>query len=1325
MASPLKLAAVVTLDTSRVAPGVQTTKQGISSIGASAEASAAQVQKLVDAQLRIAQPAANMNTRAADISAYGIQLDQLQAKFDPLFAANKKLQAAIQEINQAQSVGAITASKAIDLRLQETKAYNSLASSIASAAAARKAFAQAVVDRVTIAPDRGADIAAYGQQLDQLRAKYNPLYAVITNYKSAVADIREAHRVGAISADEMTEALTRQRRAALGAIDATKGRVADTGPGAQFRRQNLTYQLFDVGQTAFMGMNPTMILAQQGPQILQLYAGQGGINTALKDFGSLASGVARFITPVTVGVAGIATALGLGIKAWSDYLASTKEVESAASGLGRAVAGTQASMEAAARAGAANANISVVSARSMEAAFLSTGKIGSENFEKLISISKDFGVTFGTDTKAAGDMLAKMFADPEQAAQALYQQYGLIDAATARQATNLARSNRQSEAQAVLLDALPGKLASATEATTKFGRAWETVATGASNAWDWIGRTTNSALSEPDLQTQRAMAEVRLQTAQSNPLQRWLGSWWGGSDAAQAQADALDAEIKKRDEDAARQKAEAERIRLTQPATTLSQGSAANADALAIQAYKNDIAALNTGLNAYEESDITSRRMATEAIAAKTRALDALINKQARATELDRLDIKIQNERNPAIRAELEARRTRIQLSGQEILTSDLEAQAARDRNKVILETISSSQAQVGDMNYEVGIRQKLNAQVAAGTITSSDAQRMLQEELQLRPLVAAAASLEGDEREKLLKTIEALRTGYAALASAQKEAAANDYIRSQRDQLETTQAQLAAVGESVATQNRVLAQLQAEQKIREMGLDTTSQQAKNIRANSVAQADLNTQLERSKDAWNSYKQAGESAIDTLFSGDKDVGKKLANTFLDLGKQLIVTNPLKNMLLGTNYGTIEDLLSGKKSGGGILGALGQNVASMNVTAASVVVNGGIGGGLDLFGKSSETTGSVTRLLTPANNNSASLSPASSVASYITQSALKRGIDPNIALTVAKSEGGLSSWNLQSGYIKNGIREQSFGPYQLYMNGGLGNAFMAKTGLDPRVAANGPAGVDFALDYAKQNGWGSWYGAAKAGVGNWDGIGKVNSSLNQLSGSVSSAAGSVGGLTSATGAAANGLTSFGGGLDQFGNKLASSLGGGGTGASGGGGLFGGLFSGIGKLFGFGGGGGFDIGSNATPVTGFDPLKAYANAGFDSGGYTGPGGKYEPAGIVHKGEVVFSQADVARNGGVAVVDAIRLGKRWYADGGAVDVKSMGLPRGAAANGNATGVIHRTEMNVSMNVAGADSKDAEAAGYAGMKRALNEFSDHVLPGRVQEINQAPRWR
>ncbi|MFB5706609.1 tape measure protein [Acinetobacter radioresistens] len=46
-----------------------------------------------------------------------------------------------------------------------------------------------------------------------------------------------------------------------------------------------------------------------------------------------------------------------------------------------------------------------------------------------------------------------------------------------------------------------------------------------------------------------------------------------------------------------------------------------------------------------------------------------------------------------------------------------------------------------------------------------------------------------------------------------------------------------------------------------------------------------------------------------------------------------------------------------------------------------------------------------------------------------------------------------------------------------------------------------------------------------------------------------------------------------------------------------------------------------------------------AGFSSGGYTGPGGKYDIAGTVHKGEVVFSQEDVARWGGPSNVESLR--------------------------------------------------------------------------------------
>lgn len=91
--------------------------------------------------------------------------------------------------------------------------------------------------------------------------------------------------------------------------------------------------------------------------------------------------------------------------------------------------------------------------------------------------------------------------------------------------------------------------------------------------------------------------------------------------------------------------------------------------------------------------------------------------------------------------------------------------------------------------------------------------------------------------------------------------------------------------------------------------------------------------------------------------------------------------------------------------------------------------------------------------------------------------------------------------------------------------------------------------------------------------------------------------------------------------------------------------------LGSLF----GGPANIGAvSASPiVSGFDfnmgGAYGFGSIGFDGGGYTGAGGKYEPAGIVHKGEVVWSQDDVRRHGGVSRVESMRL--RGYSSGGVV--------------------------------------------------------------------------
>ena len=63
------------------------------------------------------------------------------------------------------------------------------------------------------------------------------------------------------------------------------------------------------------------------------------------------------------------------------------------------------------------------------------------------------------------------------------------------------------------------------------------------------------------------------------------------------------------------------------------------------------------------------------------------------------------------------------------------------------------------------------------------------------------------------------------------------------------------------------------------------------------------------------------------------------------------------------------------------------------------------------------------------------------------------------------------------------------------------------------------------------------------------------------------------------------------------------------------------------------------------------KGVVPLGFAEGGYTGLGGKYEPAGVVHKGEYVVDAESVRRAGGPAALDAMRRRLKGYAAGGYV--------------------------------------------------------------------------
>lgn len=150
------------------------------------------------------------------------------------------------------------------------------------------------------------------------------------------------------------------------------------------------------------------------------------------------------------------------------------------------------------------------------------------------------------------------------------------------------------------------------------------------------------------------------------------------------------------------------------------------------------------------------------------------------------------------------------------------------------------------------------------------------------------------------------------------------------------------------------------------------------------------------------------------------------------------------------------------------------------------------------------------------------------------------------------------------------------------------------------------------------------------------------------------------------------------------------------------------SAIGSAFGGGGGAAVSAGSTAAGYSA-DVLSKWP--GLSDGGWTGPGGKYEPKGVVHGDEFVIRKEVVQQPGMRGYLE--RLNKKGYADGGYV-----GLSGGTSSAPTAPGsVVIQQSFVVQGAESGTSQKDSQALGqaYADIARrgAQAEIAKETQPG------------
>ena len=156
---------------------------------------------------------------------------------------------------------------------------------------------------------RNVEIQQFGRDLDQLRAKFNPLFAASKQYESTLDEINYAHRIGAITAQEQSAAVMRlDAQYEQAARSANALTAANRSMRGSFHTTNLLFQAQDIAMMTAMGQSPMMLAMQQGMQVGGIFHQIGNGRQIVQALGGAIMGLLNPLNLATIAVIALGAA---------------------------------------------------------------------------------------------------------------------------------------------------------------------------------------------------------------------------------------------------------------------------------------------------------------------------------------------------------------------------------------------------------------------------------------------------------------------------------------------------------------------------------------------------------------------------------------------------------------------------------------------------------------------------------------------------------------------------------------------------------------------------------------------------------------------------------------------------------------------------------------------------------------------------------------------------------------------------------------------------------------------------------------------------------